>query len=110
MVFCFALVFVQQHQANIRAAAAKQAYNTSHATLSPSSLKALVPLQPIAVTAPPGAGTAANSASAKLSAPSQPSTSSGSAVQSAAPASQPVDSIIYEVAKPVTGTLDNLLH
>jgi hypothetical protein len=126
MVFCFALVLVQQHQTNSRTAA-KQAYDKSHphTALSSSSLKQIDQLQPIAVSAPSSA--TANTANPVVSAPPQPSKASGSAIQSAVPNSQPArttsstatktsasagtstNSVVYKVAQPVTQTLSNLL-
>lgn len=108
MVFCFALVLVQQYQTNTRAAASKQqAYNKAHPKLSPKSLQTITPLTPITVAPPPAA--AANSANPKVTAPPQPSKTSGSAVQGAGQNTQP-QSVIDGVAKPVERTLSNLRH
>jgi hypothetical protein len=81
MVFCFALVLVQQYQTNTRTAAAKeQAYNKSRNPVS-SSLKTLEPLTPITVAQP--SSETANTANPTVSAPPQPSKTSGSDAQSA---------------------------
>ena len=118
MVFCFALVFVQQHQANSRAAATKQAYDKAHSRLSPASLKTIDTLQPIAVSQPsassatpttPAASPSSPSSGVRTSAPPQPSKSSGSALQSAAPNTIPAHSIIPVVTQPVNSIVNKLL-
>ena len=98
MVFCFALVLVQQHQASTRTATAKQqAYNESHSKLSPTSLKPITPLSPITVATPSSA--TANTANPKVSAPPQPSKKSGSDTQSAGQYSSPVNIVPSTVDK-----------
>lgn len=99
MAFCFALVLVQQYQTNSRIAASKQqAYTRSHSKLSPTSLKTIEPLQPIAVSRPSAADP---SSGIKTSAPPQPSKTSGAAVQGATQNSLPVGAVIDSVAAPV---------
>ncbi len=99
MVFCFALVLVQQYQSGTRTAAAKQqAYNNkSHRKLSSPSLTPITPLTPITVATP--SPTTASTANPTVSAPPQPSKHSGSDTQAAGQHSSPINIVPSTVNK-----------
>lgn len=112
MVFCFALVLVQQHQTNGRLAASKQSYARSHSNkLSTPSLKPMDTIAPIAVTQASSptinkAASASANPNGNVTAPPQPSASSGSAVQGATQNNKP-GGIIEGVSKGVKNILNN---